>query len=94
MLAPGVDGISNTVHPVEISHFCSSSTEFIWTQNFVDTCGTKFYISVIFFRIFGIDLDRQFLNFNIERGWTVFEIPSTPRKFLLFSSSSTEFVWV
>jgi len=60
MLAPGVDGILNTVHPVEISSFLSSSTDFSWTQNFVDTCGTTFYISVNYFRIFGEDLDRQF----------------------------------
>jgi hypothetical protein len=46
MLAPGVDGISNTVHPVGLFPFGSSSTEFIWPQNFVHTCGTIFSISV------------------------------------------------
>jgi len=49
----------------------------------VEACGTTLYISDHFVD-FSMNIWVANLELNIERGWTAFETPSTPRTFLFF----------
>ena len=90
MLAPGVDGISNPVHPAHgsFSFFFLPlqnlfGAEISWAHADLRSPSLLIFVELLA-EIWIVDF-----NYNIERGWTVF-----PRTFLFFSSSSTELIWV